>query len=50
MKKILVTGMSGPGRPTAPKELGRREHRVLATDTDDQSHWVTLPDGFADWS
>lgn len=49
MPKVLVTGMSGTGKSTAVEALGRRGHRAVDTDTDDWSHWVTLPDGSSDW-
>ena len=42
--KVLVTGMSGTGKSTALQVLGERGHRVVDTDTDEWSHWVTLPD------
>lgn len=47
--RILVTGMSGTGKSTALQRLGERGHRVVDTDSDEWSHWVTLPDGSADW-
>jgi dephospho-CoA kinase len=47
--KVLITGMSGTGKSTALRELSKRGHRVVDTDTDDWSHWVTLPDGSTDW-
>lgn len=46
MRKVLITGMSGTGKSTA---LGARGHRVVDTDTDRWSHWVTLDDGSPDW-
>ncbi|MFD0888363.1 AAA family ATPase [Streptosporangium algeriense] len=49
MVKILVTGMSGTGKSTALEMLAARGHRTVDTDTDRWSHWVTLPDGSADW-
>ena len=49
MPKVLVTGMSGTGKSTALRILGSRGHRAVDTDTDQWSHWVTLPDGSADW-
>ena len=49
MPKILVTGMSGTGKSAALQILGERGHRVVDTDTDEWSHWVTLPDGSPDW-
>ena len=49
MPKVLVTGMSGTGKSAALQELGGRGHRVVDTDTDQWSHWVTLPDGSPDW-
>ena len=49
MPKVLVTGMSGTGKSAALQVLGERGHRVVDTDTDEWSHWVTLPDGSPDW-
>jgi adenylate kinase family enzyme len=49
MPKVLVTGMSGTGKSTALRLLGLRGHRVVDTDTDQWSRWVTLADGSADW-
>src|SRR5882724_2632103 len=49
MPKVLVTGMSGTGKSAALDLLGERGHRVVDTDTDEWSRWVTLPDGSADW-
>jgi adenylate kinase family enzyme len=49
MPKVLVTGMSGTGKSTALRLLGVRGHRVVDTDTDQWSRWVTLADGSADW-
>ena len=49
MPKILVTGMSGTGKSAALQMPGERGHRVVDTDTDQWSHWVTLPDGSPDW-
>jgi AAA domain len=49
MPKVLVTGMSGTGKSAALQMLGQRGHRVVDTDTDEWSCWVTLPDGSADW-
>lgn len=49
MAKVLVTGMSGTGKSTAVQILGEHGHRVVDTDTDEWSHWVTLPDGSSDW-
>jgi shikimate kinase len=47
--KILVTGMSGTGKSSALQALGDRGHRVVDTDTDEWSRWVTLEDGSRDW-
>lgn len=47
--KVLVTGMSGTGKSTVLQLLGERGHRVVDTDTDEWSEWVTLPDGSRDW-
>src|SRR5579875_518542 len=41
--------MSGTGKSTALRRLGERGHRVVDTDTDEWSRWVTLPDGSPDW-
>jgi shikimate kinase len=49
MPKVLITGMSGTGKSAALQVLGERGHRVVDTDTDQWSHWVTSPDGSADW-
>ena len=49
MPKVLVTGMSGTGKSAALQILGERGHRVVDTDTDQWSHWVTSPDGSPDW-
>lgn len=49
MPKVLVTGMSGTGKSAALQALGERGHRVVDTDTDEWSHWVTSPDGSPDW-
>ncbi|WP_245687477.1 AAA family ATPase [Streptacidiphilus griseoplanus] len=49
MAKVLITGMSGAGKSTALHFLRLRGHRAVDTDTDVWSHWVTQPDGTADW-
>ena len=49
MAKVLVTGMSGVGKSAVLQVLGGRGHRVVDTDTDQWSHWVTQPDGSPDW-
>jgi hypothetical protein len=49
MPKVLVTGMSGTGKSAALEILGERGHCGVDTDTDEWSHWVTLPDGSPDW-
>jgi RNase adaptor protein for sRNA GlmZ degradation len=49
MAKILVTGMSGTGKSTALEILGERGHRVVDTDSEQWSQWITLPDGYRDW-
>jgi predicted ATPase len=50
MAKILVTGMSGTGKSMALEILAARGHRAVDTDTDQWSHWVTLPAGSTDWA
>jgi dephospho-CoA kinase len=47
--KVLVTGMSGTGKSSALQMLGEKGHRVVDTDTDQWSEWVTEPDGSQDW-
>lgn len=47
--KVLITGMSGTGKSAALEQLGERGHRVVDTDTDQWSCWVTLADGSRDW-
>lgn len=49
MPKVLITGMSGTGKSAALHMLGARGHHVVDTDTDQWSHWVTMPDGCPDW-
>jgi dephospho-CoA kinase len=49
MPRVLVTGMSGTGKSTALQLLGQRGHRVVDTDTDQWSYWVSSPDGTSDW-
>jgi dephospho-CoA kinase len=49
MPTVLVTGMSGTGKSAALQIPGERGHRVVDTDTDEWSHWVTRPDGSPDW-
>jgi dephospho-CoA kinase len=41
--------MSGTGKSSALRELARRGHLTVDTDTEEWSRWVTLPDGSADW-
>lgn len=41
--------MSGTGKSTALRILGQRGHRVVDTDTDEWSHWITEADGSRDW-
>ena len=43
---ILVTGMSGTGKSTALRELARRGHRVVDTDT---GGWVEESGGERQW-
>jgi dephospho-CoA kinase len=38
--KVLVTGMSGTGKSSVLRVLGKRGHRVVDTDTDEWSEWV----------
>src|SRR5882724_8173987 len=49
VSKVLITGMSGTGKSSALVELGKRGHRVVDTDSERWSRWVTLPDGSRDW-
>ena len=49
MPRVLVTGMSGTGKSTVLQILGQRGHRVVDTDTDQWSYWVSSPDGSTDW-
>jgi dephospho-CoA kinase len=49
MPKVLITGMSGTGKSTALKLLGKRGHHVVDTDADRWSEWITLSDGTRDW-
>lgn len=49
MPTVLVTGMSGTGKSTVLQVLGERGYRVVDTDADAWSQWVTLPDGSLDW-
>jgi dephospho-CoA kinase len=49
MSRVLITGMSGTGKSSVLAKLGGRGHRVVDTDSDRWCHWVTLPDGTADW-
>jgi hypothetical protein len=49
MTKVLVTGMSGTGKSAVLAVLSERGHRVVDTDTDRWSSWVTQPDGSPDW-
>jgi dephospho-CoA kinase len=41
--------MSGTGKSTALEILGERGHRVVDTDSEEWSRWITLPDGSRDW-
>ncbi len=49
MRAVLVTGMSGTGKSTVLVALAARGHRVVDTDTDEWSHWVTDASGDPDW-
>lgn len=49
MPTVLVTGMSGTGKSTVLQVLAGRGFRVVDTDTDEWSRWVTLADGSHDW-
>lgn len=44
-----MTGMSGTGKSTVLRALGEQGRRVVDTDTDQWSEWVTLGDGSRDW-
>jgi dephospho-CoA kinase len=48
MSKILVTGMSGTGKSSVLLELAKRGHKVVDTDSDEWSEWITS-DGEPDW-
>jgi hypothetical protein len=41
--------LSGTGKSAALRALGQRGHRVVDTDTDQWSHWVTPPDCSPGW-
>lgn len=41
--------MSGTGKSSALQVLGTWGHRVVDTDSDEWSRWVTLADGSKDW-
>lgn len=47
--RVLITGMSGTGKSTTLEKLGERGYRVVDTDSEIWSHWVTMPDGSTDW-
>lgn len=49
MARVLVTGMSGTGKSSALDALARRGFRVVDTDVDGWSEWVTGPDGEGEW-
>jgi dephospho-CoA kinase len=48
MSKILVTGMSGTGKSSVLLELAKRGHKVVDTDSNGWSEWVSV-DGEPDW-
>jgi shikimate kinase len=41
--------MSGTGKSSALQMLGEKGYRVVDTDTDAWSEWITEPDGSQDW-
>jgi dephospho-CoA kinase len=43
--KVLITGMSGTGKSSALRELGRRGFRTVDTDVGDWSEWSDTADG-----
>ncbi|WHT21563.1 AAA family ATPase [Crossiella sp. CA-258035] len=49
MTRVLLTGMSGTGKSTTLSALAELGHRVVDTDTDEWSHWVTDAEGEPDW-
>jgi adenylate kinase family enzyme len=49
MSRVLITGMSVTGKSSALRLLAERGFQTVDTDTDEWSHWVTLPDGSSDW-
>jgi dephospho-CoA kinase len=48
--RVLITGMSGTGKSSALRELARRGHRVVDTDSDTWSRWTVADDGAPDWT
>jgi RNase adaptor protein for sRNA GlmZ degradation len=40
MTKVLVSGMSGTGKPSALAQLGRRGYRVVDTDDPGWPEWA----------
>jgi shikimate kinase len=49
MSKVLITGMSGTGKSSSLQMLAEKGYRVVDTDTDQWSEWVTEQSGSQDW-